>query len=57
LKGGLAKFGTLKKPAAAFDLFCPIYLKDARAAALATSASAKLEPLAALLANNLITKS
>ena len=53
LKGALAKFGTLKETSSGFRLILSESIwKDARAAALSTAASAKLEPLAALLANN-----
>jgi outer membrane protein OmpA-like peptidoglycan-associated protein len=53
LKAALAKFGTLKETNSGFRLVLPESIwKDARATALATAASAKLEPLAALLANN-----
>ena len=53
LKEALAKFGTLKETSSGFRLVLPEALwSNARGAALAPSASSKLEPLAALLANN-----
>jgi len=53
LKEALAKFGALKETSSGFRLVLPESLwTNARGAALAPSASAKLEPLAALLANN-----
>jgi outer membrane protein OmpA-like peptidoglycan-associated protein len=53
LKESLAKFGALKETNSGFRLVLPESLwTNARGAALAPSASSKLEPLAALLANN-----
>ncbi len=53
LKQTLSKYGTLKETANGFRLVLPETIwKDARAANLAASAAAKLEPLAALLASN-----
>ena len=53
LKQTLSKYGTLKETASGFRLILPESIwKDARAANLASSAAAKLEPLAALLASN-----
>ena len=53
LKGSLAKFGTLKETNSGFRLILAESIwASARAATLSASASAKLEPLAALLANN-----
>jgi outer membrane protein OmpA-like peptidoglycan-associated protein len=53
LKESLAKFGTLKETGSGFRLVLSESIwTNARGAALAPSASAKLEPLAALLANN-----
>jgi outer membrane protein OmpA-like peptidoglycan-associated protein len=53
LKQSLAKFGTVKETATGFRLVLPESIwSNARAANLASSASAKLEPLAALLASN-----
>jgi outer membrane protein OmpA-like peptidoglycan-associated protein len=53
LKQTLAKYGTLKETATGFRLILPETIwSGARNATLAASASAKLEPLAALVANN-----
>jgi len=53
LKESLAKFGTLKETNSGFRLILAESIwASARAATLSASASAKLEPLAALLANN-----
>jgi outer membrane protein OmpA-like peptidoglycan-associated protein len=53
LKEALAKFGTLKETATGFRLVLPETIwTTARGAGLASAAMAKLEPLAALLANN-----
>lgn len=53
LKGALAKYGTVKETATGFRLVLPESIwANARAANLSASASAKFEPLAALLANN-----
>jgi outer membrane protein OmpA-like peptidoglycan-associated protein len=53
LKASLAKFGTLKETPNGFRLMLPESIwASARAATLSTKATAKLEPLAALLANN-----
>lgn len=53
LKETLAKFGTLKETTKGFRLLLPESIwSNARAASLSSSAGAKLEPLAALLANN-----
>jgi outer membrane protein OmpA-like peptidoglycan-associated protein len=53
LKEALAKFGTLKETSSGFRLVLAESIwSNARGAALAPSALAKLEPLAALLANN-----
>ena len=53
LKETLAKYGTLKETATGFRLVLPETIwSNARKATLATAAVAKLEPLAALLANN-----
>lgn len=53
LKEALSKFGTVKETTNGFRLVLPESIwTNARAANLATSASAKLEPLAAVLANN-----
>jgi outer membrane protein OmpA-like peptidoglycan-associated protein len=53
LKESLAKFGTLKETSSGFRLVLSEAIwSNARGAALAPAASAKLEPLAALLANN-----
>jgi len=53
LKQTLSKYGTLKETANGFRLvLAETIWKDARAANLAASAAAKLEPLAALLASN-----
>ena len=53
LKESLAKFGTLKETSSGFRLILAESIwASARAATLSASASAKLEPLAALLANN-----
>jgi outer membrane protein OmpA-like peptidoglycan-associated protein len=53
LKETLAKYGTLKETATGFRLTIPESIwTNARKATLATAASAKLEPLAALLASN-----
>jgi len=53
LKETLTKYGTLKQTATGFRLILPENLwTNARTATLSTSASAKLEPLAALLASN-----
>ena len=53
LKQNLAKFGAVKETATGFRLVLPESIwSNARAANLATVASAKLEPLAALLASN-----
>lgn len=53
LKATLAKYGTLKETANGFRLVLPESIwTNARAAGLAASASAKLEPLAALVASN-----
>ncbi|HEY6803683.1 MAG TPA: OmpA family protein [Pyrinomonadaceae bacterium] len=53
LKEALSKFGTVKETSAGFRLVLAESIwTNARGAALAPSASAKLEPLAALLANN-----
>jgi outer membrane protein OmpA-like peptidoglycan-associated protein len=53
LKQNLAKFGSVKETATGFRLVLGESIwGNARAANLATSASAKLEPLAALLASN-----
>ncbi|HEV2837478.1 MAG TPA: OmpA family protein [Pyrinomonadaceae bacterium] len=53
LKETLAKYGTLKETSSGFRLILPetIWI-NARKATLSTAASAKLEPLAALLASN-----
>ena len=53
LKASLAKYGTLKQTSTGFRLVLPESIwKDPRTSDLAASASAKLEPLAAILANN-----
>jgi outer membrane protein OmpA-like peptidoglycan-associated protein len=53
LKEALAKYGSLKETSGGFRLVLSESIwANARAASLAASASAKLEPLAALLANN-----
>jgi len=53
LKEALSKFGTLKETSSGFRLVLPEAIwSNARGSALAASAAAKLEPLAALLANN-----
>ena len=53
LKSSLAKYGTLKETNSGFRLVLPESIwSSTRVANLSTSASAKLEPLAALLANN-----
>jgi outer membrane protein OmpA-like peptidoglycan-associated protein len=53
LKETLAKYGTLKETATGFRLVLPESIwTNARGSALATAAVAKLDPLAALLANN-----
>jgi len=53
LKAALAKYGNLKETSSGFRLVLSESLwSSARAANLSTAASAKLEPLAALLANN-----
>lgn len=53
LKEALAKYGTLKQTSTGFRLVLSESIwASARAATLSASASAKLEPLAALLANN-----
>lgn len=53
LKETLAKYGTLKETATGFRLVLPETIwTSTRAATLATSSAAKLEPLAALLASN-----
>ena len=53
LKETLAKYGTLKETNTGFRLTLPESIwTNARKATLATAASAKLEPLAALLASN-----
>jgi outer membrane protein OmpA-like peptidoglycan-associated protein len=53
LKETLAKYGTLKETATGFRLTIPESIwTNARKATLSTAASAKLEPLAALLASN-----
>jgi len=53
LKEALGKYGNLKETASGFRLVLPESIwSTTRTASLAASASAKLEPLAALLANN-----
>ncbi|HKZ79925.1 MAG TPA: OmpA family protein [Pyrinomonadaceae bacterium] len=53
LKQALANFGTVKETARGFQLVLPESIwRTARTANLATTAGAKLEPLAALLASN-----
>jgi outer membrane protein OmpA-like peptidoglycan-associated protein len=53
LKGSLSKFGTLKETNSGFRLVLPESIwTNARGAALSPASAAKLEPLAALLANN-----
>ena len=53
LKETLAKYGTLKETATGFRLVLPETIwSSARTATLSTASSAKLEPLAALLASN-----
>src|SRR5882672_3824138 len=53
LKSSLAKFGTVKETAKGFQLLLPESIwSGPRAAVLVSSAAAKLEPLAALLASN-----
>ncbi len=53
LKQTLAKYGTVKETARGFQLLLPESIWSApRAATLVSSAAAKLEPLAALLASN-----
>ena len=53
LKETLAKYGTLKETATGFRLILPETIwTNARAATLSSASSAKLEPLAALLASN-----
>jgi outer membrane protein OmpA-like peptidoglycan-associated protein len=53
LKQALAKFGTVKQTARGFQLLLPESIWSApRAATLLSSAAAKLEPLAALVASN-----
>jgi len=53
LKASLAKYGTVKETNAGFRLILPETLwSSTRVADLSSAASAKLEPLAALLANN-----
>jgi outer membrane protein OmpA-like peptidoglycan-associated protein len=53
LKATLAKYGTLKETATGFRLVLPETIwTSARAATLSAASSAKLEPLAALLASN-----
>lgn len=53
LKQALANFGTVKETTKGFQLVLPESIwKTARTANLATTAGAKLEPLAALLASN-----
>ncbi|HEV8369446.1 MAG TPA: OmpA family protein [Pyrinomonadaceae bacterium] len=53
LKEALGKYGNLKETASGFRLVLPESIwNTTRTASLAASASAKLEPLAALLANN-----
>ena len=53
LKETLAKYGTLKETASGFRLTLPETIwTSARAATLSAASSAKLEPLAALLASN-----
>jgi outer membrane protein OmpA-like peptidoglycan-associated protein len=53
LKASLAKYGTVKETNAGFRLVLPETIwSSTRAANLSSAASAKLEPLAALLANN-----
>jgi outer membrane protein OmpA-like peptidoglycan-associated protein len=53
LRESLAKYGSVKETSSGFRLVLPESIwSSARAANLAASASAKLEPLAALLANN-----
>jgi outer membrane protein OmpA-like peptidoglycan-associated protein len=53
LKETLAKYGTLKETATGFRLVLPETIwTNARAATLSAAATAKLEPLAALLASN-----
>ena len=53
LKETLAKYGTLKETATGFRLVLPEAIwTSARAATLSAASSAKLEPLAALLASN-----
>jgi len=53
LKETLAKYGTLKETATGFRLVLPETIwTNARAATLSAASSAKLEPLAALLASN-----
>lgn len=53
LKETLAKYGTLKETAAGFRLVLPETIwTSARTATLSSASSAKLEPLAALLASN-----
>lgn len=53
LKATLAKYGTVKETATGFRLILPESIwTNTRTATLSSSASAKLEPLAALVANN-----
>jgi outer membrane protein OmpA-like peptidoglycan-associated protein len=53
LKASLAKYGTVKETNAGFRLVLPETIwSSTRVADLSSAASAKLEPLAALLANN-----
>ena len=53
LKETLAKYGTLKETSAGFRLILPETIwTNTRAATLSSASSAKLEPLAALLASN-----
>ena len=53
LKAALAKYGSVKETSSGFRLVLPETLwSNTRAANLSPTASAKLEPLAALLANN-----
>ena len=53
LKGTLAKYGTLKETASGFRLILPETIwTNTRTATLSAASSAKLEPLAALLASN-----
>lgn len=53
LKESIAKYGTVRETSSGFRLVLPETIwSSTRVASLAASASAKLEPLAALLANN-----